>query len=66
MSDRRKTTRIYNVGTNRLVEIRKEYSLKFGQNLWYVVNYPDNGQTLLKVPTFAEAKHFVRNFAGDQ
>ena len=60
---KRKTTRIYSVATDKMVQIVKEYSLKFGQNLWYVYEYgPDSPHTLGKFPTFAEARQFVRDY----
>jgi hypothetical protein len=60
---RRKPTRIYHVGENRMVQIEKDYSMKFGQYLYRVCNWPDDGHTLLMAPTFAEARQFVRDGA---
>jgi hypothetical protein len=63
MKTRRKTTRIYSVGNGRFVHISKEWSMKFGQHLYYVTPWPENGSCLLKVSSFAEARQFVREYA---
>jgi hypothetical protein len=60
MKTRRKTTRVYRINAEQSVHISKEWSMKFGQNLYYVTPWPADGRTLTKVPTFAEAKQFVR------
>ena len=61
---KRSRTRIYRISESKYVEIVKEYSLKFGQNLYYVFSWGETPQlTLLKVPTFAEARQFVRDLA---
>ena len=56
---RRQTTRIYSIDAERYVQITKEWSMKFGQNLYYVTAYPSDGKTLLKAPSFKEARQFV-------
>jgi hypothetical protein len=61
---RRKTSRIYSVATDRMVKIEKDWSMKFGQHLWYVFEYgPEQPRTLGKFSTFAEARQFVRKGA---
>jgi hypothetical protein len=58
---RRKPTRIYRTPNDLWIKLEKEWSMKFGQYLWYAYEYgPDNPKTLGKFPTFAEARQFVR------
>jgi hypothetical protein len=63
MKTRRKTTRVYSVGKGQFVHIAKEWSMKFGQNLYYVTPWPEDGRTLLKASSFAEARRFVMEYA---
>jgi hypothetical protein len=58
---RRQTTRVYRISPSCNVEIQKQWSMKHGQNVYRIANYPDDGRTVAMVPTFAEAKQIVRD-----
>lgn len=62
---RRKSTRIYNVGNGRVVEITKEWAwTKPATYWWYVMPYQDAPRPSLgKFASFKEARQFVRDLA---
>ncbi len=59
---RRKTTRIYNVATDTVLQLSKEWSMKYGQYLYRATLYGDDSHSLGLFPSFKEARQFVREY----
>ena len=68
MSGRRSPSRIYKVANGQIVEIVKEWSMKYGANLYYVQPWTDSYPKIpiAKCASFAEARQVVRDLANDE